>query len=134
MITFDEMKYERPDLDQVQDELSGYVKGLKKAENYSQARDVFLAQDKALRHVATLSTLAQIRHDINTNDAYYKAENEFWLAAAPHLQEQEQAFTDALLVSPFRSDFEKEFGRIVFLNAEIARKAFSADNIPDMQK
>ena len=91
MITFDEMKYERPDLDQVQDELSGYVKDLKKAENYSQARDVFLAQDKALRHVATLSTLAQIRHDINTNDAYYKAENEFWLAAAPHLQEQEQA-------------------------------------------
>ncbi|WP_209451823.1 M3 family oligoendopeptidase [Lactimicrobium massiliense] len=134
MITFDEMKYERPDLDQVQDELSGYVKDLKKAENYSQARDVFLAQDKALRHVATLSTLAQIRHDINTNDGYYKAENEFWLAAAPHLQEQEQAFTDALLVSPFRSDFEKEFGRIVFLNAEIARKAFSADNIPDMQK
>ena len=34
MITFDEMKYERPDLDQVQDELSGYVKDLKKAENY----------------------------------------------------------------------------------------------------
>lgn len=131
---FSEMKYERPDLDQAIAELSEMTEQLKKAAAYEEARDVFLKQDRACDHISTLGTIAQIRHDINTNDAYYKEENEFWMSAFPRLQEYMQAFTDALLDSPFRPQFEKEFGSIIFLNGEIARKSFSPKNIEDMQK
>lgn len=131
---FSEMKYERPDLTAVYSELSGMTERLKKAENYETAREVFLKQDRLCDHVSTISTIASIRHDINTKDPFYKEENEFWLAAYPQLQEYMQAFTDALLDSPFRAQFEEEFGHILFLNGEIARKAFSAENIEDMQK
>ncbi|MDQ9832866.1 hypothetical protein RFY41_07430, partial [Acinetobacter soli] len=67
--------------------------------------------------------MAQIRHDINTNDAFYKIENEFWLSVSPEIEEYTNAFNDALLDSPFKADFEKDYGTILFLNGEIARKA-----------
>lgn len=131
---FSEMKYERPDLTAVCSELSGLTDQLKNAQDYETAREVFLNQDRLCDHIGTVGTIASIRHDINTKDPFYKEENEFWLAAYPQLQEYMQDFTDALLDSPFRPQFEKEFGSILFLNGEIARKAFSADNIEDMQK
>jgi len=39
-----------------------------------------------------------------------------------------------MLKSPFRAEFEKEFGDLCFKNAEIALKSFSPEIIPEMQK
>ena len=41
----------------------------------------------------------------------------------PELEEPEQAWIDALLVSPFRGEFSAEYGDLMFMNAEIAKKA-----------
>lgn len=131
---FSEMKYERPNMEEVFSKLDAMTKELRSADCYEKAKEVFTAQDAFCSHVETMHTLAQIRHDINTNDAFYKIENEFWLSVSPEIEEYTNAFNDALLDSPFKADFEKDYGTILFLNGEIARKAFSAENIPDMQK
>ena len=39
-----------------------------------------------------------------------------------------------MLASPYRADFEKEYGTLMFLNAEIALKTFSPEIIPELQK
>ena len=131
---FSEMPYQRPDPESLKQELAGYAKELKEAADYQTAKEVFLKKDVMDRHVATLSTLASIRHSIDTRDEFYDAEAKFWNRTSPELQEYSQQFTDALLESPFRDDFEKEFGRVVFLNAELEKKSFSPDIIPEMQK
>lgn len=131
---FSEMKYERPNMEEVFSKLDAMTKELRFADCYEKAKEVFTEQDAFCSHVETMHTLAQIRHDINTNDAFYKIENEFWLSVSPEIEEYTNAFNDALLDSPFKADFEKDYGTILFLNGEIARKAFSAENIPDMQK
>src|SRR5699024_2490946 len=61
-------------------------------------------------------------------------EKKFWNAADPELQACRDEFTAALLESPFRADFAAEYGDLMFQNAEIARKAFSPEIVPDLQK
>ena len=131
---FNEMQYERPSVDEVVKQIAANTEKLKNAKTYAEAKEVFLAEDKFVTHVETLGTLASIRHDIDTRDAFYKQENEFWLSVSPELEEYKQAFNDALLDSAFRKEFEKDFGSILFINGEMERKAFSPLNIEDMKK
>ena len=51
----------------------------------------------------------------------------------PELEEYEQAWKLAMLESPFREDFAREYGDLMFLNTEIALKAFSPDIVPQLQ-
>ena len=131
---FKDMKYERPDLDGLKAKLSSYVEGLKNAKSYEEARSLFLALEQDSKHVETMSTLASIRHDIDTRDSFYEGEQSFWDSAYPELQEYMQAWTLALMESPFRPDFEREFGSLMFLNASIELKSFSPAIIPEMQQ
>ena len=52
----------------------------------------------------------------------------------PELEEYLQQWTMAMLESPFRPDFSKEYGDLMFVNAEISLKAFSPEIIPEMQQ
>ena len=131
---FSEMKYERPDLEAMKSELRGLTEQLRAAQDYAQAREVFLRHEKASIHMQTLATLASVRHQIDTRDAFYDAEETFWNAASPELEEYEDAWKGALLESPFRKEFEEELGNLMFVNAELARKAFSPEIIPECQQ
>ena len=131
---FSEMTYTRPDLQAAKAALTQFTADLRAAKDYETARAAFLAEDKLDRRIDTQATLASIRHSIDTRDAFYDAEQTFWNSAAPELQEYLQQWTEALLESPFRKEFVGEFGEIIFTNAEIERKSFSPEIIPEMQK
>lgn len=131
---FSQMPYERPDLEAVKGQLTQFTQRLKDAAGYEEARSIFLEKEEADRHVGTMATLAQIRNTIDTRDEFYDGEMNFWNAAAPELEEYEQAWKLAMLNSPFRKDFAAEYGDLMFLNTEIALKTFSPDIVPQLQR
>ncbi|MBR0172345.1 MAG: M3 family oligoendopeptidase [Lachnospiraceae bacterium] len=131
---FQDMQYERPDKEAVKQDIKACTARLEEAADYKAARAAFLDMDNCMRHVQTLGTLAHIRHTIDTRDAFYEAEERFFNEASPEIEEYSNAFTKALLASPFRKEFAEEFGKIIFTNAEIDLKAFSPEIIPDMQQ
>ncbi len=131
---FADMPYTRPQTETIKSRLTELTKKLSDAADYETARTAFVEKDKLMRHVMTLGTLAHIRHSIDTRDAFYEAENQFWNATEPALEEYVQQWTMALLQSPFRKQLTEEFGEIIFINAELALKAFSPDIIPLMVK
>jgi M3 family oligoendopeptidase len=122
---FSEIPYDRPDLAALCARIDELTAQLHAASSYDEARAVFLAHDEQARHVDTLTNVAYIRHSIDTRDAFYTAENDFWDEAGPTLQEHENLWLRALLESPHRSSFEAEFGNVLFLNAELAERSFS---------
>ncbi len=134
MIKFSEMPYERPDLAALEAQITELTERLKNASSYEEAKKAFLEEDALERHVSTAESIASTRHNINTNDAFYAEEEKFWNQAMPQMQEYLQKYTMTLLNSPFRKDFEAEYGDLLFVNAEIALKSFSPELIPDMQK
>ena len=131
---FSEMPYTRPDLDAVKKEYAALTKQLKAAASYAEARELFLKKEQLQKHVETLATLCSIRHSIDTRDAFYEAEEKFWNASSPELEEYVQNWTAAMLASPFRAEFSAEFGDLMFVNAEIALKTFSPEIIAEMQQ
>ena len=133
-LKFREMPYERPDGDALKTSMRTLTEKLRAAGSYEAAKAVFLEKETLSKHIQTLATLAQVRHTIDTRDKFYDEENGFWNQLSPELEEYSQEWTKAMLASPYRADFEKEYGTLMFLNAEIALKTFSPEIIPELQK
>ena len=134
MLKFSEMPYARPDVEALKKQMTALTGELKNAPDYGTAKAVFQRWEKLEKHADTLGTLVSVRHSIDTRDEFYDKEETFWNSAWPELREYMQNWLDTMLSSPFRPDFEAEFGGPYFLNAEIARKTFSPEIIPEMQQ
>jgi M3 family oligoendopeptidase len=131
---FSEMPYERPNLDEYKAQMTLLTQQLKDAPDYAAAKAVFLEVETLSNHMDTLATLASVRQSIDTRDAFYDAEMTFWNQASPELQEYNQAWSLAMLNSPFRPQFEEEYGDLMFLNTEISLKTYSPEIIPELQQ
>ena len=131
---FSEMPYARPDLDELKQQLQALTDQLKSAPDYASAHEAFLAQQKLSTHIGTLATLSSVRNSIDTRDKFYDAEEQFWNEAGPELRAYDDAWTAAMLESPFRKDFAAEYGDLMFVNAEIGRKAFSPAIVEELKQ
>ncbi|MBO4461934.1 MAG: M3 family oligoendopeptidase, partial [Lachnospiraceae bacterium] len=131
---FSEMPYKRPNIDEVINNYKDLIKRFKDAKSYEEAKKVFLEREKFSDMIDTASTLVYVRQSIDTRDKFYSEEKDFWDENDPKLEEYYQEWVEAMLDSPFRKDFEKEYGDLLFINAEMDKKTFSPEIIEDMQK
>ncbi len=131
---FSEMKYTRPDAEAVKARIVEITGRLSAAKSYEEAKAAFLEMDQEKRHFMTASELVGIRHMVDTRDEFYDEESTYFNNIGPEIQEPMQLFNLELIKSPFRAEFEKEFGSLMFLNTEIALKTFSPEIIPYMQE
>ncbi len=131
---FSKMPYQRPDAEELKSQMEALTGRLQAAADYTQAKMVFLERETLSKRIATAQTLVHIRHSIDTRDAFYDAEMTFWNDLLPELQEYEQAWTAAMLSSPFRAQFAADYGEVYFINAELALKTFSPDIISELQQ
>ena len=131
---FSEMPYTRPDCESIKRRLAEQTEAMKTAADFEEADALFRAADDEARELDTMRELAHIRHDIDTRDEFYDKEVEYLDAALPEVEEYSQNWTQAVLDSPFRPQLEEKYGRIWFLNAEIATRTFSPAIIPELQR
>ena len=131
---FSEMPYKRPDPERIKQDFRRYTEQLKNAKTYEEAKAAFLAYEEWYKADSTTSTLAYVRQSIDTRDEFYNGEKDFWDEVGPELEEYEQAWNEALVESPFRKDFEAEYGELLFMKAEMEKKTFSPEIVEDMQR
>ena len=129
---FSEMPYQRPDLNEIKAQFAAVTQRFTAAPDYATAKAAFLDEQTLNKHIDTLANLASIRNTIDTRDEFYDGEMNFWNAAIPQIQECQNAWSAALLASPYRKQLGEEYGELMFLNAEIAQKAFSPDILDEM--
>ncbi len=131
---FSEMVYERPDPEALKSQIAALTQRFRAARDYAEAKQIFLEKEGLEKHINTLGTLASIRHDINTQDAFYDGEVKFWDGVIPELAEYDQIWTKTMLESPYRKDFTDEYGDLMFVKAEMELKTFAPEIIPDLQR
>ena len=131
---FSEMPYVRTDPEKIKRWTAEYTEKLKNAQSYEKARAVFLAYQEEYKKDDTLIVLAYIRQSIDTRDEFYNAEKDFWDENLPEIEEYEQEWIKALVESPFRKDFEAEYGDLMFVKAEMEKKTFSPEIIEELQR
>ncbi len=131
---FADMKYQRPDTEALKSEIKENIAALRAAKSYDEAKAAFEKQEEVSKSIQTLATIASIRHSVNTKDEFYHGEEIFWNSAMPELTEYFQLWSSAMLESPFREDFERELGDVMFVNAELEIKSFSPEIISESQE
>lgn len=84
--------------------------------------------------IETAYNLASIRYSVDTNDAFYEKEDDFWNEYQPLFQELDFQFYQSLLNSPLLDELKTRFPSTLFLFAEGRVKTFSPELIPLFQK
>ena len=130
MKKFAEMEYKRPDLAAYAAELEAHVEKVKNAATWEELKQEWLRASERSSEVMTMQTIASIRSTIDTTDEFYDAEMRYFNAELPKLRILKARAEEALLASPFKADFEKEYGSILIKTMEMERRFADERIIP----
>lgn len=131
---FQDMEYTRPNIDEVEKSFQALLADFEKADSAT-AQNEILAQITSLRSkVDTMGTLASIRHDIDTRDEFYKAENDYFDENQPRMQALVTKLYELMTQSPFRKELEAEWGPQFFRLADLQLKSFKPEILPERQQ
>ncbi|MCI8601419.1 MAG: M3 family oligoendopeptidase [Oscillospiraceae bacterium] len=131
---FSEIPYSRPEKEEMLEALEAAAARFDAAGSAAEQMQVIRDMDTLCSHYDTMSSICYVRNTIDTRDAFYKAEREFWDQVGPLLSEKMQGFNKKLIASPFRAELEKELGSLYFTNIELSLKGFSPEIVPLLQE
>ena len=131
---FSEIPYERADLAAWKAQTEELTAAFKAAATFQEADSIYQQMEALEVPYDTAISLASIRRDIDTRDAFYDAEDSYYDQELPKLQPAFKAWTQATLDSPFRKELEEKYGAVTFVNAEISAKTFNPAIVEDLQK
>ena len=131
---FTQMPYERVDFDKVKAEFAELEAGLDKATSGQEQMEVHRRYYELTGHVMTQMTLAEIRHDIDTTDEFYSAEQDFYDQNGPVFRNLCVSYQKKLYHSPYRAYLEERIGKVAFKNIEFGMKSVDDKILPLMQE
>jgi M3 family oligoendopeptidase len=123
-LTFNDYKYERPDLAKISSEVDDLLNDFKTKTSAEEQGRVIDELNKHFNHLSTMSTLAYIRASIDTKDAFYDKERDFFDEYGPAIQEIDHKYYEAISSSPYKAALEERYGKQLFSLADNAIKGF----------
>ncbi|WP_042275445.1 M3 family oligoendopeptidase [[Clostridium] dakarense] len=131
---FSDFKYERPIYESNKKEFNNIVKKINESNTYKEQKENIDKLNKLRNSIETMSTIASIRHSINTEDEFYEKERAYWDEYSPLYEELNSLFYKSIINSKFKKDIENDFGRQFISIAEYSLKGFSSEIINDLQE
>ncbi len=133
-VKFADMPYERVNMKEVSERFAALTKELDAAKSGEEAFAVHQKYYEVTGHAQTMMEIAMIRHDIDTTDEFYSAEQDFYDANMPTYQKLVVDYQKKLYESPFRAQLEQRIGKVAFKNIELAMKSVDTKILPLMQE
>lgn len=121
---FSEFVYKRTDVDEVRNRIREITEELKHASSLEEQIQAVYKMNEVEKEISTADSLVYIRYTINTKNEFYAKEREYNDRISPMLEEEFQKYNEVLLQSRFRRELEEKFGKVLFLNLELAMKGF----------
>ncbi|WP_068782646.1 M3 family oligoendopeptidase [Paenibacillus sp. GM2] len=131
---FSEYTYQRPVVKEFEVKFKELLNGFTSAESYEEQDAAMTAINQLRSEYDTMHTIASVRHSIDTNDEFYKAENDYYDEVDPVVLEFINDYYRALVGSKFRAELEQKWGKQLFQLADLSLKTFSPEIIEDLQQ
>lgn len=131
---FSEMPYARVDFAKLKTDMDGLMAKFEKAPSGEAQFELHKEYYKIYSSVMTAMTIAEIRHDIDTTDEFYSAEQDFYDKNRPVFQNMTVAYRKKLYESKYRPFLEEKIGSVAFKNIELAMKSVDERILPLMQE
>ncbi|MEH7414229.1 M3 family oligoendopeptidase [Neobacillus drentensis] len=133
-MSFENYTYERPNLGEVSAKFDEVLESFKRADTV-EAQSRFMEEINQLRNeLGTMFNLCYIRHSIDTNDEFYKEEQDYMDEIQPEVEGLVTKYYQALVDSKFRPELEKKWGTQLFALAEGQLKTFKPEIVSLLQK
>lgn len=131
---FKEMPYERVDYEKTKkalQELTGRARSASGGEELWQVHQEYYQVSK---DVSDRMTIAHIRYDGDTTDAFYSAEQDYYDEVRPRIANLQNQYKRAVYESPYRSFLEEKIGKVAFVSMENELKSMEEGIIGLMQE
>lgn len=132
-MTFNDYKYTRPDMDVLEKNFDAALDGFKSATSADEQIRYMKEINQLRNDFETQVVLVEIRHSVDTRDAFYEAENNYADEVRPLAEGLLSKYYEALLESSFRKEIEAVYGQQIFKIAEMILKTFKPEIIEDLQ-
>jgi M3 family oligoendopeptidase len=133
-MSFENYTYERPNLDQVKANFDAALENFKNASSIDEQTKAITKINKHRNDLGTMFNLCYIRHSIDTNDAFYKEEQDYMDEIQPEVEGLVTNYYQALVESKFRTELEAMWGKQLFALAEGQLKTFKPEIVPLLQQ
>jgi M3 family oligoendopeptidase len=124
---FSQYLYTRPEIAEYRRSFDALLAEFEEAPTAERQVELFAAIDRLRRSFDTQRTICQIRHTVNTADAFYEAENAYFDEVSPSAEEMNNRFYAAVLKARFRSALEAHAGQQFFVIADLALRTFKPE-------
>ena len=84
---FSEMEYKRPDLPQVEHDFNDLLSRFNNAANADEQKDILARVNDLKNEFHTYASIASVRNSIDTTNAFYEAEQEFFDSNEPRIKD-----------------------------------------------
>ncbi len=131
---FKDMPYERVNYDKVETEFLALTERVKNAKSGEELWEIHQDYYKVSNDTMDMLTIAHIRHDVDTTNEFYLAEQSCYDEMRPKLRNLINGYERALYASPYRSYMEEKIGKVAFATMENSIKSMNSDIIGLMQE
>ncbi|MFC4602016.1 M3 family oligoendopeptidase [Cohnella hongkongensis] len=131
---FNEYLYVRPDVKAFRRDFKSLLSAFAVADSYEKQHSAMTEINRLRNGFDSMREIAGIRHSVDTEDEFYKAEQDFFDESGPVIQEYVNDYYRELVNSRFRPELEKKWGAQLFRLAELSLKTFSPEVIEDLQQ
>lgn len=131
---FKDMPYERVDFKKVEKEMQQLMAEFDAAKSGEEQFAVHQKYYELTDRVYTMMTIANIRHDVDTTDSFYDAEQTYYDEQGPVFTNLVVAYQRKMYESPYRAYLEEKIGPVAFKNMELSLKSFDEKLIPLQQE
>ena len=132
-LTFPDFKYQRPELDRLEEAFGAVLEELKTAATLNDAIAAVEQIDAIRASVATAYNIGYIRYSIDTRDEFYKSEKDWFDQHLPRTEQWRVDYYRALLDNPHREALEQHFGRQLFDSATVSINTFRPEILQELQ-
>lgn len=132
MMKFKDMKYERPEYDELLKKGLILAEKVKNAESFEESLKSYMELDKMESYLSTMGSLCYVRASINTNDEFYKKEEDVLNEKMPELQAVFTGTARAVVEGKYKEDYKNKFGGYMLEKLEISLKTFKPEIIEDL--
>ncbi len=131
---FENYTYTRPNLTEIKTDFDAAIEDFKNAASAAEQTKAMDRVNELRNNLGTMFNLCSIRHSIDTNDEYYKAEQDYMDEIQPEVEGLVTKYYQALVDSKFRTELEEKWGIQLFALAESQLKTFKPEIVPLLQK
>ena len=131
---FEDYTYERISITKLQNKIDSLLTTLSTSHTYEQFYETFKQIDNEFLYVDSMLSLASIRFTVNTNDAFYSQEQDYWDENSPYIQELDNKVTKAVLQSKYVEQLKQDIPETYFILAAQNVKLFDPSIVSDLQQ